>query len=61
MNRDTLEILSVNNAAVAHYGYAREEFLRLSLHDIVVQPIDTALKGIASSGEADVVEGPRLP
>ena len=31
---DTLAFLAVNDAAVAHYGYAREEFLALSIKDI---------------------------
>src|SRR5438552_1399648 len=30
----TLQFLSVNHAAVAHYGYSREEFLALSIADI---------------------------
>jgi PAS domain S-box-containing protein len=31
---ETLAFLSVNNAAVAHYGYSREEFLQMTLKDI---------------------------
>ncbi len=31
---ETLAFLAANNAAVAHYGYSREEFLALSLKDI---------------------------
>jgi diguanylate cyclase (GGDEF)-like protein/PAS domain S-box-containing protein len=31
---ETLRILEVNDAAVDHYGYSREEFLRLSLPDL---------------------------
>ena len=31
---DTLAFLAVNDAAVAHYGYTREEFLALSIKDI---------------------------
>src|SRR6266567_8092650 len=30
----TLQFLEVNNAAVEHYGYSREEFLRMLLTDI---------------------------
>ena len=30
----TLEFLAVNNAAIAAYGYSREEFLQMSLQDI---------------------------
>ena len=31
---DTLRFLAVNDAAVRHYGYSREEFLRMTLADI---------------------------
>jgi diguanylate cyclase (GGDEF)-like protein/PAS domain S-box-containing protein len=31
---DTLRLLSVNDAAVAHYGYARENFLSMSVADL---------------------------
>ena len=31
---DTLAFLEVNDAAVFHYGYAREEFLKMTLRDI---------------------------
>lgn len=31
---DSLRFLEVNNAAIAHYGYSKEEFLSLSLYDI---------------------------
>jgi len=31
---DTLEFLAVNDAAVEHYGYSRQEFLRMTLKDI---------------------------
>jgi PAS domain S-box-containing protein len=33
-DHETLAILAVNEAAVAHYGYAREEFLRLRISDL---------------------------
>src|SRR5262249_17031654 len=32
--RSTLRFLEVNNAAVAHYGYSREEFLAMQITDI---------------------------
>ena len=38
----TLEILEVNNAAIAHYGYTREEFVSMTLKDIRPQE-DVAL------------------
>jgi diguanylate cyclase (GGDEF)-like protein/PAS domain S-box-containing protein len=31
---ETLQILEVNDAAVAHYGYAREEFVAMTLKDL---------------------------
>jgi PAS domain S-box-containing protein len=33
-DRETLAFLAVNNAAVQHYGYSREEFLRMTLKEI---------------------------
>src|SRR2546423_6359925 len=33
-DRDTLRFLAVNDAAVVHYGYSRDEFLALSVLDI---------------------------
>jgi PAS domain S-box-containing protein len=33
-NVDSLRFLAVNEAAVAHYGYARDEFLRMTIKDI---------------------------
>jgi two-component system cell cycle sensor histidine kinase/response regulator CckA len=33
-DRSTLEILEVNAAAVAHYGYTREEFTRMTLREL---------------------------
>lgn len=37
---DTLQFLEVNEAAVQHYGYTADEFLRMSIRDI--QPSDEA-------------------
>jgi PAS domain S-box-containing protein len=33
-DRQTLRFLTVNDAAVAHYGYSREEFLAMTIEDI---------------------------
>ncbi len=33
-DRDTLAFLQVNDAALAHYGYSRDEFLKMTLLDI---------------------------
>jgi PAS domain S-box-containing protein len=34
---DTLSILDVNEAAIRHYGYSRDEFIRMTIKDIVPQ------------------------
>jgi PAS domain S-box-containing protein len=34
IDRETSRFLAVNNAAIAHYGYSREEFLKLTPFDI---------------------------
>lgn len=33
-DRETLRFLAVNEAAIAHYGYSRDEFLKLTIKDI---------------------------
>ena len=33
---ETLDILEVNNAAIAHYGYSMQEFLNMSIDDIFI-------------------------
>ena len=33
-DRDTLRFVAVNDAAVRHYGYTRDEFLAMTLADI---------------------------
>jgi PAS domain S-box-containing protein len=33
-NPDTYQILDVNQAAIAHYGYSKEEFLTLTINDL---------------------------
>jgi two-component system cell cycle sensor histidine kinase/response regulator CckA len=40
-DHETFCFLAVNDAAIAHYGYSRDEFLRLTLDDI--QPLDDIL------------------
>src|SRR3989442_15221844 len=34
VDRETFRFLAVNDAAVAHYGYAREEFLAMTILNI---------------------------
>lgn len=52
--RDTLAFLDVNQAAVEHYGYTREEFLAMSLKDI--RPPDDIPQLVASVAEP--MDGP---
>src|SRR2546425_3781327 len=40
VDRETFRFLAVNDAAVAHYGYAREEFLAMTILNI--RPPDDA-------------------
>ena len=45
---ETLAILAVNNAAVTHYGYTREEFLEMTLKDLrPIEDIPILLKALA--------------
>jgi diguanylate cyclase (GGDEF)-like protein/PAS domain S-box-containing protein len=52
---ETLKFLAVNDAAVVHYGYDRESFLKLTLLDIVPQrdrdAIEHAIRNRPSAGE----------
>ncbi len=48
---DTLAIFEVNEAAVAHYGYSREEFLTLTIRDLHrPEDIPTLLDTLAGTG-----------
>lgn len=51
---DTLRFLEVNHAAIANYGYSRDEFLAMTLHDIR-PPAESSklLLDIAQRTEAD--------
>src|SRR5437016_10364997 len=54
---ETLEFLAVNAAAIQHYGYAREEFLRMTIKDIrAPEAVKALLKKIAAIGPARGVE-----
>lgn len=44
----TLELLAVNDAAVRHYGYSREEFLKLSVREL--RPVQDRPQFEAASG-----------
>lgn len=51
---ETLAFLEVNNAAVNHYGYSKEEFLRMTIKDIRPEEDLAALqKEINHSGKSD--------
>jgi PAS domain S-box-containing protein len=42
---ETLKILEVNNAAITHYGYSKEEFLNMSVKDIfLLEAIEDLVK-----------------
>jgi PAS domain S-box-containing protein len=48
--RDTLQLIAVSNAAVAAYGYSREEFLAMTIEDLVPAEGAAVVKGLQSSG-----------
>jgi PAS domain S-box-containing protein len=45
----TLAVLAVNDAAIEHYGYTREEFLAMSLRDLWVPDEAPGLNGIIAA------------
>lgn len=51
---ETLNFLDVNQAAITHYGYSREEFLAMTIRDIRPEEDITALEEILCT---DVVPG----
>jgi diguanylate cyclase (GGDEF)-like protein/PAS domain S-box-containing protein len=58
---DTLRFLAVNDAAVRRYGYAREEFLRMTIKDIrPPEEVPALLERLERGEEAGVVTAPRL-
>jgi diguanylate cyclase (GGDEF)-like protein/PAS domain S-box-containing protein len=55
---ETLRFLRVNDAAVQHYGYSREEFLSMTLHDLwPSEDIETLLKETARA-DSFTLSGP---
>jgi hypothetical protein len=52
-DRETLAFLDVNDAAVAHYGYPREEFVTLTMEDLRL-PEDTPALVEVRDGDATV-------
>ncbi len=58
VDRETLEYLAVNDAAVDHYGYSREEFLGMTIKDIrPVEDVPALLEMLSSSGEGPEARG----
>ena len=56
-DRDTLRFLAVNDAAVAHYGFSREQFLSMTLLDIrPAEDRERALQFVRSVSEAYVTD-----
>ncbi|MEA5405280.1 PAS domain S-box protein [Arcicella sp. DC2W] len=51
---ETLAFLEINNAAIQHYGYSREEFLQMTLLDI--RPKEDAYKYLDHSNPKDELE-----
>lgn len=52
---ETFAFLAVNNAAIAKYGFSREEFLRLTIKDIffdedINKPLERVVEGFKKSG-----------
>ncbi len=48
---ETLRFLAVNDAAVQHYGYSREEFLQMSIKDIrPPEDVEALVRGIEEVG-----------
>jgi PAS domain S-box-containing protein len=50
-DRETLQFLAVNDTAVAHYGYSREEFLAMTIADIrEPEDVPALRQSVAESG-----------
>jgi two-component system, cell cycle sensor histidine kinase and response regulator CckA len=48
---ETLQFMAVNDAAVRHYGYTRQEFLGMTIKDIrPVEDVDAVLASLRASG-----------
>jgi len=61
-DRETLAIVAVSNSAVANYGYSREEFVSLTIRDLVpaedLPEADRFLEDLASGGAGGLVSRP---
>jgi len=57
-DRETLGYIAVNDAAVAQYGYSREEFLGMTIKDIrPVEDVPALLDMLSRSGEGQEARG----
>jgi two-component system cell cycle sensor histidine kinase/response regulator CckA len=55
---ETLEFLAVNEAAVRHYGYAPQEFLRMTVSDVVLlEEVPSLLRAVTDTGPGPVSRG----
>lgn len=59
-DRDTLRFLDVNGAAVAHYGYSRDEFLAMTLRDIRADENIASLVATIAPEPLDAGSRPRV-
>src|SRR5207248_3381879 len=58
---ETLQFLGVNEAAVHHYGYSRDEFLGMSIREIrLADELDALTEDLAQTGPGLVPERPRI-
>ncbi|MGE3465674.1 MAG: PAS domain S-box protein [Pyrinomonadaceae bacterium] len=56
-DRETHAFLAVNNAAIEHYGYTRDEFLNMSVKDIrPVEEVSRLIEKIAEHAETGLVQ-----
>src|SRR5580765_5647776 len=59
-DRETLAFLAVNDAAVHHYGYTRDEFLRMTLREIhLVNDVDALMKNLEATRDQSIEKGTR--
>ncbi len=59
-DRETLAFLEINDAAVAHYGFSRDEFLAMTLLDVLELGDDGESLANLSSPEPQTLSGPWL-
>ena len=58
---ETLQFLAVNEAAVHHYGYSRDEFLGMTIREIrPADELDALTEDLAQTGPGLVAESPRI-